>query len=74
MPCGNCRADGVFLAELHASGFLLVSHTAALLLCVGVCSAYRPYPIMMGAILLQDTPLGFYPFEVPPCMTPVLTG
>ena len=27
-------------------------------------SAYRPFPIMMGSILLPNTPLGFYPFEV----------
>lgn len=26
-------------------------------------STYRPFPIIMGSILL-DTPLGFYPFEV----------
>lgn len=36
------------------------------------CSAYRPYPIMMGSILLADAPLGFYPFEVGGSLAQVL--
>jgi hypothetical protein len=35
-----------------------------LLLLLPACSAYRPFPILMGSILLPNTPLGFYPFEV----------
>lgn len=27
-------------------------------------SAYRPFPIIMGSILIPETPMGFYPFEV----------
>jgi len=63
------HCHGSFRHSLAASPDRFVLFAAAAkrfgLVCdVLLCSTYRPFPIVMGSILLADTPLGFYTFEV----------
>jgi hypothetical protein len=42
----------------------IIKHMVIML--VLLCCACRPFPIMMGSIMLPDTPLGFYAIEFSP--------
>eukprot|EP00775_Hariotina_reticulata_P012591 gene12591-12723_t len=54
------------LSALPADRVVVYAYHPAANVTAGTTNLTRPYPIMLGAVLLQKTALGFYPFEFSP--------